>query len=154
VPSEPDRVHLVAGLNRVLSEMIDGISDVKVALWRSKPTSVLHAELDQLLRDLTRWTHSLGDRDLVLGVSPLSFMTSPAGRAPPTLLSGNPTESEVCSLVGGLLRGVECHVTIVLDNSDEASRRLLTEVHRGLESHQHALAELSTMRPSPSAADH
>jgi len=150
--SEPDRTKLVAGLNRVLSEMVDGISEVKVAWWRSKRTGVLHTELDQLLRDLIRWTHSLADRDFVLGVSPLSFMTSAAGRASPTLLSGNPTESEVCSLVGGLLRGVDCHVTTVLDNSDEASRRLLAELHRGLESHQQALAELGTMLPSPSAA--
>jgi DNA-binding ferritin-like protein len=150
--NEPDPTQVVAGLNQVLSEMIDGISEVKVALWRSKRTGVLHAELDQLLRDLARWAHSLGDRDLLLGVSPLSFMTSTAGRASPTLLSGNPTVSEVCRLVGGLLRDVECHVTTVLDNSDQASRRLLTEVHRGLECHQQALAELGTMRPSPSAA--
>jgi hypothetical protein len=98
-----------------------------VALWQIRRAGVLHTELDQLLRDLIRWTHSLGDRDLLLGVSPLSFMTSPAGRASPTLWSGDPTESEMCSLVGGLLRDVDCDVTTVLDDSDEESRRLLTK---------------------------
>jgi hypothetical protein len=150
--SEPDPTQPVAGLNRVLSEMIDGISEIKVALWRSKRTSVLHTELDQLLRDLSGWTTSLGDRDVLLGVSPLSFMTSVAGREQPTLWRGNPTESEVCILVGGLLRDVDSHVTTVLDISDETSRQILADVHLGLERHQQILAGLCTPSPSPSAA--
>ncbi len=114
---EPDPTQPIAGLNRVLSEIVDVILEVKVALWRSKRTGGLHTELDQLLCDLRGWMTSLGDRDMILGVSPLSFMTSVAGREGPTLWRGDPTESEACSLVGDLLRDMNNHVAAVLRNS-------------------------------------
>jgi hypothetical protein len=151
--SGPDPTQPVAGINRVLSEIVDVILEVKVALWRSKRTRGLHAELDQLLCDLTSWTTSLGDRDLLLGVSPLSFMTSVAGRERPTLRRGDPTESEVCSLVGGLLRDMNNHVAAVAEEqTDDPSRRILADVHLRLERHQQLLAGLCMPSPSPSAA--
>jgi hypothetical protein len=151
--SEPDPAQPVAGLNRVLSEIVDVILEVKVALWRSKRTRGLHTELDGLLCDLTGWTTSLGYRDLLLGVSPLSFMTSVAGRERPTPWRGDPTESEVCSLVCDLLGDMNNLVAAVAgEQTDDPSRRILADVHLRLESHQQILAGLCMPSPSPSAA--
>jgi DNA-binding ferritin-like protein len=71
VPDDP-----AAALNRVLSEVIDVIQEVKQADWKVPKTHELHGKLDQLLSDLVRWKTLLGDRDQALGVSPLSFMPS------------------------------------------------------------------------------
>jgi len=49
VPDDP-----AAALNRVLSEVIDVIQEVKLADWKVPKTHELHGKLDQLLSDLVR----------------------------------------------------------------------------------------------------
>jgi hypothetical protein len=80
VPQDP-----IAAFNQVLSDVIDVIGDVSQADRKVPATHALHAELDRLRQDLTRWAGLLMDRDDALGVSALTFMPSKAGRHPPVL---------------------------------------------------------------------
>ncbi len=76
-----------AALNQVLSEVIDGVLDVKQAHRRVPETHVLHAVPGQLFDDLGTWARLLADQDRALGVSPLASMPTAAGRTPPHIRS-------------------------------------------------------------------
>jgi hypothetical protein len=135
VPDDP-----AAALNRVLSEVIDVIQEVKQADWKVPKTHELHGKLDQLLSDLVRWKTLLGDLDQALGVSPLSFMPSAEGRNPLNLWPGRPTDEEVLALVDEHLSRLEDHVSVAREEQlDERSRMTLAEVGHGLSAHRRAL---------------
>src|SRR4249920_4246311 len=89
-----------AALNQVLSEVIDVVLDVRQAQRRVPQTHALHAVLDQLFADLRTWAGLLADQDQALGVSPLAYMPSAAGRTPPTRWHGAASDEQVRRIVG------------------------------------------------------
>jgi len=98
--SSPRRDDPAAALNQVLSEVIDGVLDVKQAHRRVPETHALHAVLDQLFYDLRTWARLLADQNRALGVSPLASMPTAAGRTPPHPWHGAASDEEVRRVVG------------------------------------------------------
>jgi hypothetical protein len=84
-----------AALNQVLSEVIDGVLDVRQAHRRVPESHALHAELDRLLDDLRAWVRLLADQDRVLGVSMVGSVPTAAGRKPPHAWHGAASDEEV-----------------------------------------------------------
>jgi DNA-binding ferritin-like protein len=133
----------IGELNAVLSELIDVIIEVKQADRKVPGTHPLHREVDELMHDLASWRTALGDRDAALGVSPLAYMSSAAGRKPPNLWTEDPTDDEVCALLDEHLGRLEDHVSVALsDQTDDMSRNALAEVQQSLRSHRLVLGEL------------
>ena len=141
--SEPRRDDPTAALNQVLSEVIDGVLDVKQAHRRVPETHALHAVLDQLFDDLRAWARLLADQDEALGVSPLASMPTAASRTPPHSWHGAANDEEVRHIVGEDLDRLGQHLTAALaDEHDDKVRAALAEVERGLLVHLRALSEL------------
>jgi hypothetical protein len=133
----------VAALTEVLSEVIDTVQAVKEAHRRVPETLALHAELDQLFEDVRTWAQMLMVEDEALGASPLATMPSVAGRRPPNLWPGAPTDEEVRGTVDGHLDRLGQHVTAALaEQDDDRAREALAQVERGLLAHRRALGEL------------
>ena len=140
--SPPPRDDPAAALNQVLSEVIDAILDVRQAYRRVPETQPLHAELDQLFTDLRTWARLLADQDQALGVSPLSSISTAAGRTPPTPWHGAATSDEIRRIVGEHLDRLRLHLTAALAEPQDASvRAALTEVERGILAHRRALTD-------------
>ena len=140
--SPPRRGDPVAALNQVLSEVIDAILDVRQAHRRVPPAHALSAELDQLFADLRTWAGLLADQDQALGVSPLEYMPSAAGRAPPTPWHGSASDEEVRRIVGAHLDRLGQHLAAALTGPpDDTVRTALAEVERGIVAHRQALNE-------------
>ena len=141
--SQPRHDDPAAALNQVLSEVIDGILDVKQAHRRVPETHALHAVLDQLFDDLRTWAELLADQDQALGVSPLASMSTGSGRTPPHSWRGAASDEEVRRIVGEDLDRLGQHLTAALaDEHDNKVRAALAEVERGLLIHMQALSEL------------
>jgi DNA-binding ferritin-like protein len=141
--SPPRRGDPVAALNQVLSEVIDAILDVGQAHRRVPGTHALHAVLDQLSADLRAWAGLLADQDQALGVSPLAYMTSAAGRTPPARWHGAASDEEVRRIVGGHLDRLGQHLaTALAGQHDDTVRTALAEVERGILAHRQQLNEL------------
>ncbi len=141
--SSPRRDYHAAALNQVLSEVIDGVLDVKQAHRRVPETHALHAELDQLFEDLKAWARLLADQDLALGVSPLSSVPTAAGRKPPHPWHGAASDDEVRQIVGEDLDRLGHYLAAALaEPQDDKVREALAELERGLLAHQRALSEL------------
>jgi DNA-binding ferritin-like protein len=127
-------------LNSVLSEVIDLVQDVKQAHRKVPETHALHAKLDQLFDDLRGWAGLLYEQDEALGISPLASMPSVAGRTPPNLWPGNPTDEEVCSLIDEHLARLDEHVTAAMTAQDEGPiRQALAAVEHGVSDHRTTL---------------
>ena len=132
-----------AALNEVLSEVIDVVQDVKQADRKVAGTHALHDVLDRLAGDLRTWARLLADEDEALGVSPLEFMPTVAGREPPNLWPGPASDEEVSRVVGEHLDRLEQHVAAALAaQEDDQARAVLAEVERGLPAHRRALEQL------------
>jgi DNA-binding ferritin-like protein len=141
--SRPPRDDPAAALNRVLSEVIDAILDVRQAHRRVPESQALHAELDQLFADLRTWARLLADQDQALGVSPLASMPSAAGRTPPNPWHGAAGNEEVRRIVGEHLDRLGQHLSAALaEQHDDKVRAALTEVERGSLAHRRALSDL------------
>jgi hypothetical protein len=141
--SGPRRDDLAAGLNQVLSEVIDAILDVRQALRRVPETQALHAVLDQLFADLRTWARLLADQDQVLGVSPLASMPSGASRTPPNPWHGAASSEEVRRVVGEHLDRLGHYLAGALaESQDDEVRAALAEVERGVLSYRLALGDL------------
>jgi len=137
----------IAALNRVLSEVIDVVEDVKQARQKVTSAHALHGQLDLLFADLGNWARLLVEQDEVLGVSPLSSMPSVAGRTPPTLWPGPATDENVRDMIGEHLDHLERHVVAALaDQDDVDSRAVLAAMQRGLLDHRRSLREISGER--------
>ncbi|MEA3056905.1 MAG: hypothetical protein QOD30_2337 [Actinomycetota bacterium] len=132
-----------AALNEVLSEVIDLVQDVKQAHRKVPESHALHAELDQLFDDLRGWAGMLFEQDEALGISPLASMTSVAGRTPPNLWPGSPTDEEVCTLIDDHLGRLAEHLATAMAAQDEGpTRAAMAEVKRGVSVHRATLARL------------
>jgi DNA-binding ferritin-like protein len=141
--STPGRDDPAAALNQVLSEVIDGVLDVKQAHRRVPETHALHAELDQLFDDLRVWARLLADQDEALGVSPLASMPTAASRKPPHAWHGAASDEEVRRIVGEDLDRLGEYLAAALsEQQDDEVRAALAEVERGLLVHKQALSKL------------
>jgi DNA-binding ferritin-like protein len=141
--SQPRRDDPAAALNQVLSEVIDGILDVRQAHRRVPETHALHAVLDQLLDDLRAWARLLADQDQALGVSPLASMPTGATRTPPHSWHGPASDEEVRRIVGEDLDRLRQHLAAALaQQNDDKVRAAVADVERGLLAHMRALSEL------------
>ena len=141
--SQPRHDDPAAALNQVLSEVIDGILDVKQAHRRVPETHALHAVLDQLFDDLRTWAQLLADQDQALGVSPLASMSTGSGRTPPHSWHGAASDEEVRRIVGEDLDRLGQHLAAALaEQGDDKVRVVLAEVERGLLTYRRALSEL------------
>lgn len=141
--SQPRRDDPAAALNQVLSEVIDGVLDVRQAHRRVPETHALHAVLDQLFDDLRTWAGLLADQDQALGVSPLASMPTGAGRTPPHSWHGPASDEEVRRIVGEDLDRLAEHLAAALaEQQDDRVRAVLAEVERGLLVDMRALRDL------------
>jgi DNA-binding ferritin-like protein len=141
--NSPRRDGPTAALNQVLSEVIDGVLDVKQAHRRVPETHALHAVLDQLFDDLRAWARLLADQDEALGVSPLASMPTAAGRTPLHSWHGAASDEEVRRVVGEHLGRLRQDLAAALaEQQDDKVRAALAEVERGLLFHTRALSEL------------
>jgi len=141
--SQPRRDDPAAALNQVLSEVIDGVLDVRQAYRRVPETHALHAVLDHLFDDLRAWAGLLADQEQALGVSPLASMPSAAGRTPPHSWHGAASDEEVRRIVDDDLGRLGQHLAEALaEQHDDQVRAALAEVERGLLVHRRALSEL------------
>lgn len=143
--SDPGPEDPLAELNRVLSDVIDAIREVKQAEWKVPKAHELHADLDRLLSDLVTWKTVLAERDAALGVSPLAFMPTVEGRAVFNLWPGDPTDEEVRTVVDQHLELLEDHVSRARTKQrDEGSESVLAQIQSGVATHRR------TLRKAPS----
>jgi DNA-binding ferritin-like protein len=140
--SQPRRDDPAVALNQVLSEVIDGVLDVRQAARRVPETHALHTVLDQLFDDLRTWAQLLADQDQALGVSPLASMPTGTSRTPPHSWHGAASDEEVRRIVGEDLDRLGQHLAAALaEQHDDKVRAVLAEVERGLLVHRRALSE-------------
>jgi hypothetical protein len=129
-----------AELTGVLSEVLDVVADVKQARRKVRANDPLHDELDRLFGDVVNWVQLLAAEEEELGQAPLGSMPSVAGRTPPNLFPGNPTDDEVRRVLGEHLDRLADHLATAADDQrDEGARLVLAGVAEDLADHRATL---------------
>jgi DNA-binding ferritin-like protein len=130
----------MAGLNEVLSDVIDMVMALRQAHRKVPETHELHAELDQLFSDARKWAELLVEADTARGVSALDYIPSVAGRQRPDLWHGPVGDDEVRRVVTEQLDRLAEHLRVALsEQDDDRVRELLDRISAELQAHLDAL---------------